>query len=249
MLFLEDLRQKAQWRYGRANWKTLLKTLVADGTAAMFWYRLMQWSQHWRLIPLTMVFNKINALFCQCIIGRGAEFGPGFVLNHSQGIVINGGVKGGSRIFLEHQVTLGAEKDGIPVLGDDVYVGAGAKIIGGVYVGSQTRVGANAVVVRHVPDGATVGGIPARVLKQRPIATSETVAKSEAAVGSHADVETTDVLDPAVHIFDDVVVLLQETEVLQEVPVFSDPGSVRGSLRATAHERENGRQAGAEVVR
>lgn len=242
MLFLEDLRQKAQWRYGRSNWKTLLKTLVADGTAAMFWYRLMQWSQHWRLVPLTMVFNKINALFCQCIIGRGAEFGPGFVLNHSQGIVINSGVRGGSRIFLEHQVTLGAEKDGIPVLGDDVYVGAGAKIIGGVHVGSETRVGANAVVVRDVPDGATVGGIPARILKQRPVTRPKSAVQETL-------LHDTEVLDPEVHIFGDVVVVLQETQVLHEVPVFSDPGSVRGKLLATAQDRESGRQAGAEVVR
>ena len=143
----------------------MLKALLTDGTFAMGCYRAMQWSQRHHLAPLAMIFNKANALLGQCIIGRGAVFGPGFVLIHSQGVVINGTVRGGDHIYLEHQVTIGAEKDRSPVLGSRIFVGAGAKIVGGVSIGDDSRVGANAVVLTDVPAGATVGGVPARVLR------------------------------------------------------------------------------------
>jgi serine O-acetyltransferase len=167
MIFLDDLKAKAEWCYGRADTRMLVKTLFTDGTAAMLLYRLMQCSRRWKLGPLAMFFNKLNAVCCQCIIGRGADFGPEFVLIHSQGVVINGNVRGGRRVFVEHQVTIGAEKYQTPVLGDDVFIGAGAKIIGPVRVGNGARIGANAVVVRDVPANATVGGVPARVLRIR----------------------------------------------------------------------------------
>ena len=58
MLFWNDLQQKSQWCYGSTSWKALLQTLLTDGTAAMGWYRLMQWSHRYHLLPLTMLFNK-----------------------------------------------------------------------------------------------------------------------------------------------------------------------------------------------
>jgi serine O-acetyltransferase len=162
-----DLRLKARWCYESERWPAVLKVLLTDGTAAMILYRLMQWSYRWRLAPLAMVFNKLNAVFCNCIIGRGAEFGPGFVLIHSTGVVINGSVRGGSNVYLEHQVTIGAERRQSAILGNDVFLGAGAKVIGAVRIGDGARVGANAVVVDDVPAYATVVGIPARVVRSR----------------------------------------------------------------------------------
>jgi serine O-acetyltransferase len=159
-LVLSDLRAKAAWCYERDDWKGVVKVLCTDGTPAMIWYRLMQWARRWRLAPLEMVFNRINTACCGCIIGRGAEFGPGFVLIHSNGVVINGNVRGGSNVKIEHQVTIGAEKRQTPVIGDDVFLGAGAKVIGALTIGSGVRVGANAVVVKDVPANATVVGIP-----------------------------------------------------------------------------------------
>lgn len=166
-MIIEDLKAKAEWCYGTVNAQTLIKTCLTDGTAAMVLYRMMQWSRRWHLAPLTMIFGKMNGLFCQCIIGRGADFGPGFVLIHSNGVVINSSVKGGRRVFIEHQVTIGAEKNESPIIGDNVFIGAGAKIVGPVTIGNHARVGANAVVLKDVPDYATVGGIPAKILKQR----------------------------------------------------------------------------------
>lgn len=167
MLFFTDLKAKAEWCYESTSWKALLKTCATDGTFAMFMYRLMQWSSRWRIVPLEMLVNKLNAVFGQCIIGRGADFGPGLVLIHSQGIVINGSVRGGSNIYIEHQVTIGAERNQSPVLGSDIFIGAGAKILGAVTIGDGARIGANAVVVNDVPPHTTVVGIPARVVRTR----------------------------------------------------------------------------------
>ncbi len=164
---LEDLRSKAIWCYQSDRWPAVLRALMTDGSAAMILYRLMQRSRRWRLAPLEMLFNKLNAAFCNCIIGRGAEFGPGFVLIHSTGVVINGSVRAGRGVHLEHQVTLGAERRRSPVLGDDVFIGAGAKVIGAVTIGDGVRVGANAVVLESIPAHHTAVGIPARAIPRR----------------------------------------------------------------------------------
>lgn len=145
----------------------MLKVVMTDGTCAMILYRLMQWSGRWRLVPLEMLFNKLNSMFCHCIIGRGAQFGPGFVLIHSNGVVINGSVIGGRNVYIEHQVTIGAQHRQSPQIGNDVFIGAGAKIVGAVSIGDGARVGANAVVVKDVPPHSTVVGIPARVVRVR----------------------------------------------------------------------------------
>lgn len=168
-LLSADLRAKAQWCYGSTSAKAIVKTLLTDGTAAMIWYRLMQAARRWRLAPLEMLFNKLNAVCCHCIIGRGAEFGPGFVLIHSTGVVINGQVRGGENVHLEHQVTIGAQARKSPVLGNRLFVGAGAKIVGPVTIGDDCRIGANAVVVHDIPAGATAVGIPAKVVRTREI--------------------------------------------------------------------------------
>lgn len=162
-----DLREKAKWCYERDDAPALVKTLLTDGTAAMLLYRLMQASRESGLGPLEMVFNKLNAVVGGAIIGRGAEFGPGFVLIHSDGVVINGSVKAGSNVKIEHQVTIGAERRQSPVIGNDVFIGAGAKIVGPVKIGDGARIGANAVVVHDVPPHTTVVGIPAKPVRRR----------------------------------------------------------------------------------
>lgn len=162
-----DLRQKARWCYESESVPALAKTLATDGTMAMILYRLMQSSRAHGLAPLEMVFNKMNTVLGGCIIGRGAEFGPGLVIIHSNGVVINGSVKAGANLHIEHQVTIGAERRQSPEIGNDVFIGAGAKIIGAVKIGDGARIGANAVVVHDVPAHTTVVGIPARPVRRR----------------------------------------------------------------------------------
>lgn len=164
---LLDLRAKARWCYEDDSCSSLLKVLLTDGTAAMIYYRLMQWSRRFRLFPLEMIFNKLNTICCNCIIGRGAEFGPELVLIHSTGIVINGEVRGGRGVLIEHQVTIGAERRQSPVIGDGVFLGAGCKVIGPVCLGDGARIGANAVVVSDIPAHCTAVGIPAKVVRSR----------------------------------------------------------------------------------
>ena len=107
----------------------------------------------------------MNAVFGRCIIGRNASFGEEFVIVHSHGVVINSSVIGGRGIIVEHQVTIGEEKGQSPVLADRVFIGAGAKLIGGITIGNDTKIGANAVVNTDVPDGATAVGVPARIIQ------------------------------------------------------------------------------------
>ena len=166
-LVIGDIRAKAEWNYQRVDWKALLSALATDGTGAMVVYRLMQWATRRRLSVLAFLFNKLNTVFNNCIIGRGADFGPRFVLIHATGVVINGDVTGGADLRIEHQVTIGAEGRRAPVLGDRIFIGAGAKVIGDVRVGDDARVGANAVVVHDVPPGCTVVGVPARIVRRR----------------------------------------------------------------------------------
>ena len=160
-----DLRAKARWCYGDDSRRALVRVLLTDGTLAIVLYRVMQWSRRVGLTPLELVANRLNSIACNCIIGRGAEFGPEFVLVHATGVVINGEVVGGSRVVIEHQVTIGAERRKSPVLGDDVFIGAGAKVIGDVDIGTHARIGANAVVVKSVPAYSTAVGVPARVVR------------------------------------------------------------------------------------
>lgn len=168
----EDIRRKSLWCYQNDRPRDIVRTLCSDGTFAMVLYRLMQWSRRRRLTPLEMLFNRLNAICCNCIIGRGAEFGKGFVLIHATGVVINGAVRGGKGVHIEHQVTIGAERRSIPILGDDVFIGAGAKVLGQVTIGDGVRIGANAVVIEDVPAYHTAVGIPARNIPQtNPIGT------------------------------------------------------------------------------
>jgi serine O-acetyltransferase len=169
MIITADLKHKAKCYFNDVTTKGVLRVLLADGTSANVHYRLAQFFQRIRLGIIGWFILDLNRLFNGCVIGRNADFGPGLVFMHPIGVVINGGVKGGKNIVIESGVVIGAARNGIPVqvpiLGDDVFIGAGAKVLGGIKVGNNVRIGANAVVVHDVPDGATVVGIPAKVIK------------------------------------------------------------------------------------
>lgn len=102
-------------------------------------------------------------------IHPGARIGPGFFIDHGAGVVVGETAEIGRDVTLYHGVTLGGVSwspgKRHPTLGDGVMVGAGAKILGPITVGAGARVGANSVVVEEVPAGATVVGIPARIVQ------------------------------------------------------------------------------------
>jgi serine O-acetyltransferase len=168
MRLLDDFKTKCACFYGSVSKLGTLRVVMTDGSSAMIGYRASQFLRKLGLGPIAAVVNSAVRIKDGCVIGRNADFQGGFVIMHPQGVIINGGVKGGRDIVVESGVVIGAARNGFPVkvptLGDDVFVGAGAKILGDVHIGSHVRIGANAVVVKDVPDGATVVGVPGRVL-------------------------------------------------------------------------------------
>lgn len=90
--------------------------------------------------------------------------GPGLRLNHWGTIVISPDARIGARARINVCVNIGLKGGRAPVIGDDVYIGPGAKIFGEIKVGNRVRIGANAVVNRSFPDDLVIGGVPARIL-------------------------------------------------------------------------------------
>ena len=114
------------------------------------------------------VLNKIVSEICAGIyVALESDIGKGLQFGHFGGIYIIGKI--GKNCTISQQVVIGY-KGGFsggkcPTLGDNVYVGAGAKIVGGITIGNNAKIGANAVVLDDIPDNATAVGIPAKVVK------------------------------------------------------------------------------------
>jgi len=159
-----DLRSKQSLYAQYGDTVTLTRTFFTDGTLANVLYRVQELLAQWHLAPLALIVHWLNKVLNGCVIGVHARFGPGFVLIHPIGVVINSSVRGGRNVRLESGVVVGDNRGRSPVLDDDIFVGAGAKIIGGVHIGTRARIGANAVVLDDVPPGTLAVGIPARII-------------------------------------------------------------------------------------
>ncbi|MEM7707642.1 MAG: serine acetyltransferase [Pseudomonadota bacterium] len=158
-----DFRRKQKIFQGDGAPSGLLRMLVSDGASAIILFRATHaCGRHAVTKPLALVLRWFNKFLNGCFIGVGADFGPGFVIMHPEGVIINSKVRAGRNITLESGVVIGDDKGRSPVLGSDIYVGAGAKIIGELEVGDNVKIGANAVVTKSAPDGSTMLGIPAR---------------------------------------------------------------------------------------
>jgi serine O-acetyltransferase len=110
----------------------------------------------------------LRHVFWQAVTGAdipiNTRIGGGLLLPHPNGIVIHPSVVIGPNCLIFQQVTLGMAHGGVPTLGGHVDVGAGAKVIGRVFLGDHSQIGANAVVTLDVPEGATAVGVPARII-------------------------------------------------------------------------------------
>jgi serine O-acetyltransferase len=121
-----------------------------------------------------LIRNKVPVLarLWGIVLGCDIAFRPprSLIMPHPYGIVIHPAVVMGEGVVLLHQVTLGARNvdDRAPVIEDDVFIGAGAKVLGGVRVGRGCIIGANAVVTRDIPPGSTVIGIN-QIIKSRQV--------------------------------------------------------------------------------
>jgi serine O-acetyltransferase len=101
-------------------------------------------------------------------ISYQTQIGSGLYIGHFGGIVVNQFTRIGKNCNISHQVTIGkgnrGSKKGVPVIGDNVYIGPGAKLIGNIHIGNNVAVGANCVVTKDVPGGSVVVGVPGKVI-------------------------------------------------------------------------------------
>ena len=190
LLLREDLQAA---RHGDPAARSSLEVALGDpGVHAVWAYRLAH--RMWRVpglrLPARLLSQAVRA-------ATGIEIHPGAVLgrrlfiDHGMGIVIGETAVVGDDVILFHGATLGgkAMRPGKrhPTLGDRVVVGAGAEILGPVWIGDDAQIGANAVVVKDVPPGAVAVGVPAEI---RPAATP----------APGVEVEDAAQLDPAIYI-------------------------------------------------
>ncbi len=137
------------------------------GLHALWFYRMAHWFWTHGLFWLGRVVSHVGRHLTGIEIHPGARIGPGFFIDHGMGVVIGETAEVGANVTLYHGVTLGGTSwnkgKRHPTLQDDVVVGAGAKILGPITIGSGTRIGANAVVVKDVPPDSVVVGVPGRV--------------------------------------------------------------------------------------
>jgi serine O-acetyltransferase len=139
------------------------------GFHARLFHRLAHRLWGWKLKWLARFTSHIGRWMTGIEIHPGARIGRRFFIDHGMGVVIGETAEIGNDVTLYHGVTLGGttwnKGKRHPTLDDDVVVGAGAKILGPIYIGKGAKVGSNAVVVRDVPAGCTAVGIPARVVE------------------------------------------------------------------------------------
>jgi serine O-acetyltransferase len=151
------------------NWLEVL--LCYPGLHAIWIYRFAHWL-HLLSLPIIPRFISQLARFLTGIeIHPGAVIGSGAFIDHGMGVVIGETVIIGENVLLYQGVTLGGTGKELgkrhPTLGDNVVVGAGAKVLGNIEIGNDVRIGAGSVLLKSVPSGSTVVGIPGRVVQRK----------------------------------------------------------------------------------
>jgi serine O-acetyltransferase len=149
--------ESTEWRT-----RTVVRALLSEmGTWAVVEYRFRCWV---RMAPAPLagpakvvagISRKVIEILTGISISSGAAIGPGLYIGHFSGIVVGRGVRIGENCNLSQGVTVGGH-NGCPVIGDAVYLAAGAKVFGPISVGDHVAIGANAVVRRSVPSFTTV---------------------------------------------------------------------------------------------
>ena len=141
-----------------------------SGLHALIMYRLAHRFYKWRIPFLPRLLSHLTRIFTGIEIHPAAQIGRRLFIDHGEGIVIGATAIIGDDCLLYQQVTLGGTgKDKgkrHPTLGNNVIVGAGAKVLGNITIGDNVRVGAGSVVINDVPEHSTVVGIPARIVKR-----------------------------------------------------------------------------------
>lgn len=144
--------------------------LTYPGFHAVVLHRAAHWLWKRQLKLVARVISNVSHILTGIEIHPGAQIGECCFIDHGTGVVIGETAVIGDRVTLFQSVTLGGvgaeQAKRHPTLGDDVMVGAGAKLLGAITIGAGAKIGANAVVLHDVPAGATAVGVPARVLEE-----------------------------------------------------------------------------------
>lgn len=182
--------------------RTVFEILTTyPGTHALLMHRLSHWLWGKGLKWLARAFSYIGRWFTGIEIHPGATIGRRFFIDHGTGVVIGETTEIGDDVTLYHGVTLGGatwnKGKRHPTVHNNVVVGAGAKILGPIEIGQDARIGSNAVVVKDVPPGATMVGVPARqVGKKANLA--EVRQETASKIGFDAYGVTADLPDPMI---------------------------------------------------
>ncbi len=166
---MSKLKKDILRTYNMGNYskkRRILNCLIAPGVRAMVVYRFGKWIDKKGkltkivLLPLYYLLNQRLKSKWGIEISKGAEIGEGFYIGHFGGITISPLAKIGKNVNISQQVTIGesgqGERRGAPTIGDDVYIGAGAKLIGKITIGNNAKIGANAVIHKDIPENAVV---------------------------------------------------------------------------------------------
>ncbi len=166
--YLDSVRQRDPAAKSR-----LEVILCYPGVHALFLHRLAHALNHNGLRLLARLVSQFNRSLTGIEIHPGAKIGKRFFIDHGMGVVIGETTEIGNDVIMYQNVTLGGttmeKKKRHPTIGNNVVIGAGAKILGNVLIGDGAKIGAGSVVVKDVPEEVVVVGIPARpVQPERP---------------------------------------------------------------------------------
>ena len=170
MLHIKSIQQDIRSVFARdPAARSTLELLVAyPGLHAVWAHRTEHWLWEHGFKLLARWLSHITRFMTGIEIHPGAKIGEGFFIDHGMGVVIGETAEIGKCVTIYHGVTLGGttlEKGKRhPTIEDEVVIGAGAKILGNITVGSHSRIGANAVVVKSVPPNSVVVGVPGQVV-------------------------------------------------------------------------------------
>ena len=189
--------------------RSTLEVLTAyPGLHAILIHRMSHWLWTHRLRWLGRMSSHIARWLTGIEIHPGAQIGERFFIDHGMGVVIGETAEVGNDVTLYHGVTLGGTSwqkvKRHPTLEDGVVVGAGAKILGPITVGKDARIGSNAVVVKDIPTGASVVGVPGHVVVPRK-GKSKQRAEMAKKIGFEAYGETEDMPDPVQNAIDSIL--------------------------------------------
>ena len=144
--------------------------LLYQGVHALIWHRIAHWFWTHNMRFLGRLISQIARFFTLIEIHPGAQLGHGILIDHGSGVVIGETAVVGDNCTIYQGVTLGGvgtqKGKRHPTLGNNVMVGAGAKILGAFEVGDNCSIAANAVLLKPLEDNVTAVGIPARPVKK-----------------------------------------------------------------------------------